>query len=198
MRLACDAGATVTEADIDAAEAGMQLWSHRVDFAAFRCELLTNANELERALDAALVVERLERGAGIEVLPAARAALLARLGRREEALAAVEDVIAPLERVHPAQRPYGHVADALADLGRSDEAAVHALQDLPAGVGRRTAVRVPLGSARRPRAARATRRRDPRAAGRRSRQRVRIPLEDEIRAYIVALEASGAGEQRGS
>jgi hypothetical protein len=92
VRLACDAGATVTEADIDAAEAGMQLWSHRVDFAAFRCELLTNANELERALDAALVVERLERGAGIEVLPAARAALLARLGRREEALAAVEDV----------------------------------------------------------------------------------------------------------
>ena len=99
-----------------------------VDFAAFRCALLTDANELERALDAALVVERLERGAGIEVLPAARAALLARLGRREEAGAVAEDVIARLERVHPAQRPHGDLADALAALGRSDEAAVHALQ----------------------------------------------------------------------
>ena len=191
LRLACDAGDTVTAADVEAAEAGIELWTHRLAFAEFRCELLTDANELERALDAALVVERLQRGAGIEVLPAARASLLARLGRREEALAAVEDVIARLDRVHPAQRPHGDLADALAALGRSDEAAVHALQayrrawaDGPPHAfhwdlrdARERLERLGVAIPELPTV-------DP--------DTVRIPLEDEIRTYIAALEASGA------
>ena len=161
-----------------------------VPFAAFRCELLTDANELERALDVALAVERLQRGAGIEVLPAARASLLARLGRCEDALAAVADVIARLERVHPAERPHGDLADALAALGRSDEAAVHALQ----AYRRAWADGPPYSFHWDLRDARERLKRlgvaipelptvDP--------DTVRIPLEDEIRAYIAALEASG-------
>ena len=197
LRLACDAGDTVTEADVDAAEAGIEPWSNRVEFAAFRRELLTDANERERALDAALLVERLERGAGIEVLPAARASLLARLGRREEALAAVEDVIARLERVHPADRPHGHLADALAALGRADDAADHALQAYRQGWAdgppyafhwdlrdaRERLERLGVATPELPTV-------DP--------DSVRIPHEDEIRAYIAALEASSAGEKRGS
>ena len=145
-------------------------------------------------MDAALAVERLERVAGIEVLPAVRAALLARLGRRDEALAAVEDALARLERVHPANRPHSHLADALAALEQPDEAAVHALQayrrawadgppyafhwDLREARDRleRLGVAIPeLPTV------------DP--------DSVRVPLEAEIRAYIATLEASGGGEK---
>lgn len=107
------------------ASRGRHSWQHRRDLAELRCESFIRQEQFEHALVAATEHERLGRNAGLEVAPARSAFLLAKLGRPEEAASAVEEALTRLSRMHHARRPHYHLALALWELRRADEAASH-------------------------------------------------------------------------
>jgi uncharacterized protein DUF4062 len=96
------------------------------DRAELRADLFLRDGLLDHALAAALDHDQLGRNAGLDVAPARTALILARLGRTSEAAAAVDDALARLTRLHPAQHPYYFLARALRELDRPAEAAIHA------------------------------------------------------------------------
>jgi tetratricopeptide (TPR) repeat protein len=100
--------------------------SGRRHLAELRYRLFLRQEQFAPALSAAQEYEQLGRDAGIDVTPATSAFLLAKLGRTDEAAAAVEDALTRLPRIHPAQRPHLYLARALRELGRTVEAAFHA------------------------------------------------------------------------
>jgi tetratricopeptide (TPR) repeat protein len=131
-----------------------------------------------------------------DVAPACSAFLLAKLGRADEAEAALEDALIRSDRIHPAQRPYRYLALALRELGQMGEARTHALNSY-----RQAWADGPpycrywdLGDARElldsmgepypdlPVTDPAT---------------VRAPLEDEIRAFIADLEEAKRSKDTG-
>lgn len=116
----------LTEAELaDAAEL-VRDWRYRRRLAELRRELAISQGRFADALDADLVLERLDRDAGRDTAPATSAYLLARLDRPEEANAALASVFDRLPRLHLAARPHYRVARALLALDRRDEAVEHA------------------------------------------------------------------------
>jgi tetratricopeptide (TPR) repeat protein len=124
--LALVADGSLTEDQLAAAGADLRFWMDRRDLAQLRYGLLARLGQFERALAAAQECERLERNAGLETVPAANAFLLAKLGRRDEASAAVDESLTRLHRIHPAARPHYALAQALWELGRRAEAVQYA------------------------------------------------------------------------
>jgi uncharacterized protein DUF4062 len=98
----------------------------RRDFAGLRAELWLRRGDLGRALAAAQEHDQLSRNAGLEVAPARIALILARLGQTGEATAAAEDAVSRLSRLHAAQRPHYHLAEAFWKLDERAQAASHA------------------------------------------------------------------------
>jgi tetratricopeptide (TPR) repeat protein len=126
LRMALIKGESRIEDLLAAADAELHLWKHRRDLAQFRYELFMQLGDFNRALTAAQECERLERNAGLETVPAASAVPLAKLGQRNDALTAIQVSLTRLPRVHPAHRPHYALAVALWELGRHGEAVHHA------------------------------------------------------------------------
>ena len=126
LYLALVADRSLTHEQIDDAAARAQSWTLRHDLTELRCELYLQEGQYALALTAAVEGEQLSRNAGLNVVPACSAFLLAKLGRTADAEAAVEDALIRLDRVHQAQRPYRYLALALRELGRADEARTYA------------------------------------------------------------------------
>jgi hypothetical protein len=118
---------SITAVRLDQIEALFRLPQHRIGMARLRMLLAIRTGDLRTALDMAERRERLARNAGLEVSPAESAFLLAKLGRRAEADAAVEETLVRLPRLHPADRPHGLLGAALAELDRHAEARSFAL-----------------------------------------------------------------------
>jgi len=184
--LALKADRTLTHAQIHKATTRPNSWQHRLDLTALQYELFVQQEQFEQAMVAANQQERLGRNAGLDVAPARSAFLLAKLGRTSEATAAVEESLTRLPRIDPAQFPHYYLAQTLWELDRP-EAAVHAYQayqqawcdgspycrhwDLRDARDLLQTISKPVPQM--PTTDPAT---------------VTVPLEDEIRAFIAALE----------
>ncbi|MFI5956030.1 DUF4062 domain-containing protein [Cryptosporangium sp. NPDC051539] len=114
---------SLTDEQLDAAEARSGEWRHRRRVTQLRAEWLLRSGRYADALQADAAVERFDRDAGRETTPATSAYLLARLGRREEAEEAVTDALERLAGLHASARPHGRVGRALLALDRRTEAA---------------------------------------------------------------------------
>jgi len=128
LYLALVVGQSLTQAQINDAMTRARSWEQRRDLADLRCELFIHEGEHAPALTSAQEYEQLVRNAGLEVAPARSAFLLARLGRATDAEAVTEDTLTRLNRIHPAKRPYRYLALALRELGRTGEARENARQ----------------------------------------------------------------------
>jgi tetratricopeptide (TPR) repeat protein len=126
LYLALVAGDDLTTRQLDDATAKAHSWLHRRRLAELRCELLVRQGQSEPALAAAQEYEQLGRNAGLNVVPARSAFLLAKTGRSSEAAVAVEESLTRLHRIHPADQPNLYLARALWELGRITEAATQA------------------------------------------------------------------------
>jgi tetratricopeptide (TPR) repeat protein len=193
LYLALVADKSLTHSQLaDAATRAHSLRSRR-RLAELQCELFIQQEQFAQALTAAQEYEQLSRNAGIDVAPAASAFLLAKLGRTDEATAAVENSLARLPRIHPAQRPQRYLAQTLRELGRHTEATSHARAayrqawaDGPPNCHHwdLRAARQLLHNMGEPVPDLPTT--DP--------ADVKIPLEHKIRTFIAALEAERQGE----
>ncbi|SHN47144.1 DUF4062 domain-containing protein [Cryptosporangium aurantiacum] len=121
------AAGDLSEAEVDAAAAHPGDWRHRRRVAELRAERLLRAQRYADALTAQHDVERVDRDAGRETMPATTAYLLARLDRRDEASEALDDALGRLAALHPAARPHHRIGQALLALDRRDEAIEQAL-----------------------------------------------------------------------
>lgn len=189
LYLALVADGSLTEDQLAAADADLHFWRHRHQLALLRYYFLVRQGQFERALAAAQECERLERNAGPETIPARSAFLLAKLGRQDEASAAVQESLDRLPRIHPAARPHYALPQALWELGRRTEAVHHAREayrqawrDGPPYChhwdlrdARELLDRIGEPPPDLPTTDPAT---------------VKIPLEDEVRAFISKLEAA--------
>jgi tetratricopeptide (TPR) repeat protein len=128
LRLAYHAGGTITVAMISEATTRVRSEAYRRRLADLRCLLAIRDGALDEALALAEHHDKLTRAAGLEVVPARVAFLLARLGRTAEASATVEDAVARLARPPSRRQPYCYLARALLELGRGEEAAAHAVR----------------------------------------------------------------------
>jgi tetratricopeptide (TPR) repeat protein len=126
LRLALLADRSLTEDQLMAADTDLNLWKLRRDLARLRCDFFAKHGQFEQALAAAQEHERLGRNAGLETVSARTAFLLAKLGQHDDASAAVQESLAQLPRSHPAIRPHYFLAQALWELGRRAEAMDHA------------------------------------------------------------------------
>jgi len=126
LYLALVAGNDLTTRQLDDATAKAHSWLHRRRLAELRCELLVRQGQPELALAAAQEYEQLGRNAGLNVVPARSAFLLAKVSRTSEAAVAVEESLTRLHRIHPADQPNLYLARALWELGRTAEAALQA------------------------------------------------------------------------
>jgi len=126
LYLALEANQTLTRDQLAKSADRVHSQRGRRDLAMLRLRLCINQQRFPEALSAAHDHEQLGRNAGLEVAPAASAFLLAKLGRPSEAGVVLEDALARLPRIHPAQRPHEYLARALHEMGRSSEAASHA------------------------------------------------------------------------
>jgi tetratricopeptide (TPR) repeat protein len=187
LRLAHFTDHALTHNRIDAALAEARSLDGRRQITALRVGLCLQEGDLERALTAALECDRLSRNAGLEVAPAMAAYILARLRRPDEATLAVNEALAKILRMHPARWPHYDLARALRELGRQGEAAAHAREayrqawaDGPPNHSHWELqdARELLESMGQPLPELPTV--DPAT--------VKIPLEDEIRAFIARLE----------
>jgi tetratricopeptide (TPR) repeat protein len=127
LRLAYYAGDAVTLTTLDDATACVRSEAYRRRLADLRCLLAIREGAIDMALAAAESHDELARSAGLEVVPARLAFLLARLGRTDEATEAAEDAIVKLGRL-PGRQPHLCLARALLELGRQEEAAKYAAQ----------------------------------------------------------------------
>ncbi len=187
LYLAFVAGQSLTPAQIDDAATRASSWLQRRNLAELRCQFFIRNGRYELALAAASERDQLGRNAGLDIAPAVSAFLLAKLGRTDEAAATAEEALLRLNRIDPGRRPYRYLALALRELRQTDEArtyARHAYRQAWADgppychYWDLRATRELLGSIGEPIPdLRAT---DPAT--------VRIPLDDEIRAFIATLE----------
>jgi tetratricopeptide (TPR) repeat protein len=120
------ADGSLTHPQIDDAATRARSWMQRRNLAELRYALFIRNGQQAPALTAAQEYEQLGRNAGLDVAPARSAFLLAKLGQAAEAEAAVEETLIRLDRIHPAQRPYFYLALALRELGRAAEAREYA------------------------------------------------------------------------
>lgn len=126
LYLALVADGSLTEDRLTVAADDSADWSYRRKLARLQYEFFVRRGQFERALAATQECERLDRNAGIETIPARSAFLLAKLNRPDEASAAVQESLARLPRIHSAMRPHYELARALWELGRCAEATPHA------------------------------------------------------------------------
>jgi hypothetical protein len=124
LALVADGSLTSAQLADAAAEAGSLELRRAV--VALCCDLRMRQGQLEQALAASEQHDQLGRNAGLDIAPARTAFILARLGRTQEAAAAVEDALTRLPRIQPAHRPHYHIARALRELGHHAEAGSHA------------------------------------------------------------------------
>jgi hypothetical protein len=196
LSLALTADRSLTHAQIDDAATRAHSSMQRRALADLHCELFIQDGQLIPALAAAQERDQLARHAGLDVVPARSAFLLAKLGRSAEAAVAAEEALIRLSRIHPAERPYRYLALALRELGRAGEARKHA------GLAYRQAwadgppycrywdlrdARELLDSMGEPYPALPVT--DPTT--------VKVPLEDEVRSFIAALEEAKRAEDDG-
>ena len=127
LYLAHVAGRSITRTELADAVSSRHSWSFRRDLAELKADFLTRDGHLREALTAAWEAQELGQNAGIVVVPARTAFLLARLGRTREATAAAEDALSRLPRLHPAQRPHYFLALAFQELGSSTQTAEQAI-----------------------------------------------------------------------
>lgn len=126
LYLALRADDTLTSEQLSDAATGEHAWQHRLELAALPYEFFARRQEYKRAAAAANEYERLSRTAGIDVVPARSAFVLAKhVGRRPEADKAIEEALTRQPRIHPARFPHYWLAQALWERGRP-EAAAHA------------------------------------------------------------------------
>jgi tetratricopeptide (TPR) repeat protein len=128
LYLALVADQSLTHEQIDIAATRAYSWAQRRDLVELRCELFIQNGQYVQALAAAQEGEQLARNAGLDVAPACSAFLLGKLGQANEAAATVEEALTRLNRIHPSRRPHRYLALALRELGRVDEARMHARQ----------------------------------------------------------------------
>lgn len=128
LRLAYYAGDTITVAMISEATTRVRSEAYRRRLADLRCLLAIRDGALDEALALAEHHDKLTRTADLEVVPARVAFLLARLGRTAEATTATQDAVARLARLPAGRQPYCYLARALLELGRGEEAAAHAVR----------------------------------------------------------------------
>lgn len=126
LYLALRVDGTLTNEQLRDAAAVAHSWQHRLDLVALRYELFAGRQEYDQAMAAASEYERLSRNAGLDTVPARSAFALAKLGRQDEADAAIEEALTRQPRIHPARFPHYRLAQALWERGRQDEAAAHA------------------------------------------------------------------------
>lgn len=187
----------LTHGQIDNVATRVNSWVFRRNLVDLRCELFIQEGKYEPALTAAQEHEQLSHNAGLDVAPARSSFLLAKLGRTAEAEAAVEDALIRLNRIYPSRRPCRYLALALRELGRLDEAREYA----------RLAYRQAWADG--PPYCRYWDLRDARelldSMGEpypdlpvTDPATVKVPLEDEIRAFIADLEKSKRATGTGS
>ena len=126
LYLALVADRSLTHERINESASRPSSWVHRRYLAELHRELFIRERQHAAALAVEQEGDQLRRNAGLDVAPACSAFLLAKLGQTGEAEAAVEEALTRLSRVHPAKRPYRYLALALRELGRVDEAREHA------------------------------------------------------------------------
>jgi len=126
LYLALMADASLTHDQLAEAVARTRSWHYRRRLAGLDYEMRVRQGQFRQALAAARREEQLGRNAGLEVAPAKRAFMLAKLGRTSDASALVEESLARFPRIHPALRDHYFLAQALWELGRDDKAAEHA------------------------------------------------------------------------
>jgi tetratricopeptide (TPR) repeat protein len=126
LYLALVADRSLTMTQLSYAAPAVQSMEYRREITALRYRLGTREGEFDQALAASEEHDQLGRNAGLDIAPAMTAFLLAKLGRVSEAAAAVEEALTKLPRIHPAKRPHRDLAWALRELGRNAEAASHA------------------------------------------------------------------------
>jgi tetratricopeptide (TPR) repeat protein len=122
LYLALVAGESLTIRQLDDATAKPHSWLHGRRLASLRCELFMKHGQPELAFTTAQEYEQLGRNAGLNVIPARSAFLLAKLGRATEATAAIEESLTRRHRIHPADQPSLYLARALWELRRIAEA----------------------------------------------------------------------------
>lgn len=126
--LALHADRSLTQDQLSAAADSARSWQLRHEVAELRRRLHIRDGRFEHALAASEEHDRLGRDAGLEVIQATTAFLLAKLGRSAEATAAVEEALIRLPRIYPSKRPHYDLARAMQELGRHAEAAGHGRQ----------------------------------------------------------------------
>ncbi|GIF50649.1 uncharacterized protein DUF4062 [Asanoa ferruginea] len=118
---------TLSTADFTRVADGMVTLQNRVRLAALRCRFEIQRDDFTAALISAEQHERLARNAGINTTAAVHAFLLARLGRIAEADAALAETLTRLPRLPFVRRPHYDLALALRERGRLHEAVAHAV-----------------------------------------------------------------------
>ena len=142
--------------------AAQELWGNRTTLTRLQCDLTMRRNDFAAALELAVECERLEYAAGIEAVPATAAVALAKLGRRIEAFAAVEDSIDRMAKFDVSARPHSpdRAGSSRSWAGGASRSSMH--ERISAGLAGRPAElqllgsggrAVPAGRARRRRAA---------------------------------------------
>jgi tetratricopeptide (TPR) repeat protein len=188
LYLAFRIGEPITLADFTEAFANLHSELFKRELLLLRSQFAVQQGDLDSALDASQRYDRLCRKESLEIGPAQTAYVLARLGRADEATAAVEDSLARLHRVHATDQPRYQIARALRELGRLDEAVAHA----------REAYRIAWADG--PPNYHYWELRDARELLEEMGEplpelpvldpaTVKIPMEDEVRAFITKLEA---------
>jgi tetratricopeptide (TPR) repeat protein len=185
--LALSSGREITDRYLKNRSVRAHSWQSRYGLAELRYEYLIDQKQFGRAFYVAQQYEQLGRDAGLDVAPARSALVLAKLGKKEEASTLIENSLSGLSELHPAERPHRFIALALWELGRRRDAVAHAMEayrqawrDGPPYCHRRELNRMrelleTMGS-HTPQLPVT----DPTL--------VRVPLEDEIRTFILSLK----------
>lgn len=179
---------TLTLRQLDQAEQKIRSRTHRNELARLRCLFLIGSGNFEAALSTAYRFEQEERNLNLISPPTLSAFILAKISMTEEAADAIELSLTEFPRMHPALRNHFYLASALRELGRAQEAAQHAQAayrkawadgppdcfyfDLRDARELLESMGEPIPDL--PTVDPAT---------------VKVPLEDEIRAYIAKLES---------
>jgi tetratricopeptide (TPR) repeat protein len=128
LRLAYYVSDAITAKTLDEATARVRSEAYRRRLVDLQCLLAIRQDALDSALAAAERHDTLTRAAGLEVVPCRVAFLLARLDRTDEATVATRAAVAKLARSSSGRRPYYYLARALLELGRQEEAIEYAAQ----------------------------------------------------------------------
>lgn len=193
LRVAIAQGEPLTHIRLDEVTAKLQTNDYRRRLTGLRLGLYLRDGKYEEALAITENHDALARRSGLVVIPATTAYLLAKLGRPDDAAAAVKESLVRLPRVHPARRPHYRLAQALLELGRREDALTHAADAyrLAWADGPPNGLFWDLRNAREMLETMGEKVPDLPTV---DAAKVRIPLEGEIRALIAELAARPPGQ----